>query len=235
MLSAMKTLFAIAMLVTILPTQDALAQGVSSPKKTFSLFAEPKAIHPENWVTTQDRERSGSTGEGVAYFELTVSPAGDIEQCRIIESSGFDILDRLTCSLISHRGHFRPALDETGQPVASTWINRVRWARPGHTWEVPPRRADVLLTVTKLPEHVASPVNVRVLPIVGPEGHVEACEGSIYDRAPDVLKVIACKQLGAELPDLISRDQSGGGRRMMRSLVVEFSTDAAVNTNRANP
>ena len=231
----MKTLFIIAMLVATLPTQGALAEHVSSPRKTVSLFAEPKAIHPENWVTTQDRERSGSTGEGVAYFELIVSPAGDIEQCRILESSGFDVLDRLTCSLISQRGHFRPALDQAGQPVASTWINRVRWARPGHTWEVPPRRADLLLTVTKLPEHVTSPVYVRVLPIVGPLGHVEACEGTIYDRVPDLLKAIACKQLGTERPDLISRDQSGGGRRIMRSLLVEFSTDTTVNTNRATP
>ena len=235
MLKAMKALFAIAMLVTALPTQGALAEDVSNPRKTVSLFAEPRAIHPENWVTTPDRERSGSSGEGVAYFQLTVSPDGDIEQCRILESSGFDILDRLTCSLISQRGHFRPALDQAGQPVASIWINRVRWARPGHTWEVPPRRADVLLTVTKLPEHVTSPVYVRVFPIVGPDGHVEACEGSIYDRVPDVLKAIACKQLGNELPDLISRDQSGNARRIMRSLLVEFSKDTTVHTNRPSP
>jgi hypothetical protein len=181
-------------------------------------------INPANWVTTSDRERSGSNAEGLTRFELTISPAGSVERCRITDSSGFAALDQLTCSLMMSRGHFRPGKDQGAVPIASTFASQIIWAKPGRTWDVPGPRPYLSLVIARLPEHLTTPAYVRVLAVVGTGGEVEACEGQGKGELA-VLNIVACQQLGHEMLDLVSLDQAGKPRRILRSLLVEFSTN----------
>jgi len=183
--------------------------------------AGPVPINPVNWVTTADRVRSGSQGEGITKFELTVSPRGVVDRCSVTGSSSFAALDELTCSLMMNRGCFHPATDQNGLPIASTFNNQVKWARPGHDIIGSTPRPYLLLNVSQLPQHISNPTFVHVLAVIGREGEVEACEGQAKgEGAP--LNRVACKQLGAHAPDLTSRDNAGRPQRVLRSLLVEF-------------
>lgn len=50
---------------------------------------------------------------------FTVEPNGRVTNCRIYRSSGDPVIDMVTCSLVTARFVYRPAIDQRGQPVAS--------------------------------------------------------------------------------------------------------------------
>ena len=181
-------------------------------------------INPAGWATATDREDSGSDGEGVTKFSLMVSPMGAVEQCKIVVSSGFIILDQLTCSLMMSRGHFYPAKDQSGLPISSLYENTIAWVRPGHVLKASASPPYLSLTVKRLPDNVSSPTVIRVIVIVAPDGRIEACEGQGKD-ASMALNAVACGQVGPQVADLIARDQNGAPRRILRSLLVEFAAD----------
>jgi TonB family protein len=70
-------------------------------------------------------EAVGRTGS-VAY-EVDVSTGGWPTQCRVIESSRVEVLDRRTCELAMARQRFLPAVDGAGQPRAGSYRGHVTW------------------------------------------------------------------------------------------------------------
>lgn len=92
--------------------------------------AQPRG-NPGSWATTNDypsralrEERSGTTG-----FRVTVGTDGRVIDCQITSSSGHDDLDQATCSNVTRRARFRPAMQD-GEPVQGSYSNRVRWVIP---------------------------------------------------------------------------------------------------------
>jgi protein TonB len=88
--------------------------------------------NPGNWANTNDypsralqQEREGTTG-----FRVTVGPNGRVTDCQITSSSGHADLDQATCSNVTRRARFDPALDGSGNPTTGTYSNRVRWQIP---------------------------------------------------------------------------------------------------------
>lgn len=187
-------------------------------------------IHPERWVTTADRLASGSDGEGITRFELTISSVGDVRHCDVTQSSGYAVLDQLTCSLLQRRGHFVPAHDEYGQVIASTWRNLVRWVKPENAWQSPPPPLppDLELVVTQLPPKFKSPVRIRISAISGINGDIEACSGEDV-KSSDVLNKIACQQLDKSglLADF--QKSHAPSQRIMRTYIVQFLIDPGAN------
>jgi TonB family protein len=165
---------------------------------------------------------SGSNGEGTTFFELTVSSAGEVEQCRVIQSSGIAVFDHLTCSLMGKRARFRPATDQNGQAIASTWSNRVKWVKPGHDISVTPPPPAIEVMVSRLPPKISSPVSAGVLAVIGLHGEVEACTGQNI-AFPAALNTLACQQLQRTMPSVIARDNKGDARRILRFFWVRFS------------
>lgn len=208
--------------------QLVVAQDRGERATASSPISSAVAIHPENWATTADRDRSGSDGEGTTFFELTISSDGKFEQCRVTQSSGFAVFDRLTCSLMRQRARFRPAKDQNAQAIASTWANRVSWAKPGHNWTVNPLPADLAVTVSRLPTHIPNPARVGVLAVIGMQGEVEACAGQNKEFGV-ALNTIACQEIGLALPRVIARDQNGEARRILRYFSVEISVEPRSN------
>jgi len=88
--------------------------------------------NPGNWANTNDypsralqQEREGTTG-----YRVTVGPNGRVTTCRITSSSGNPDLDQATCTNVTRRARFDPALDGSGNPTTGTYSNRVRWQIP---------------------------------------------------------------------------------------------------------
>ena len=54
---------------------------------------------------------------GTVAISFRVRDDGRVDSCRVIRSSGEEMLDELTCELVEMRFRYRPARDETGQPI----------------------------------------------------------------------------------------------------------------------
>jgi protein TonB len=102
------------------------------PVPTFA----PRPARPQgnyaNWVTTNDYPTSGlrAEHEGSVRYRLSVDAAGKVTGCSVTGSSGFTDLDTTTCAVLTRRGRFTPASDETGARVAGSYSGTVTWRLP---------------------------------------------------------------------------------------------------------
>jgi TonB family protein len=90
------------------------------------LMAATPIGSPGDWIRTEDypAEVLNSGIEGTVDFSLSVTKDGNVGDCKIIKSSGSDILDKETCSLLTVRAQFEPA------EVSSIYRSRVFWKIP---------------------------------------------------------------------------------------------------------
>ena len=52
--------------------------------------------------------------QGAAVADLTIGPDGRVSACRIVQSTGHQILDDATCDVLSRRARFLPPRGENG-------------------------------------------------------------------------------------------------------------------------
>ncbi|MCB2075254.1 MAG: energy transducer TonB [Novosphingobium sp.] len=86
--------------------------------------------NPSSWVSIRDLPFDPSLIGQVSRrvtFNLTILRNGRVKGCRIVGTSGLPILDQTTCAFVSARARFKPALNEFGTPVESSYTNVVRW------------------------------------------------------------------------------------------------------------
>lgn len=103
----------------------------SVPMPTLSRPPKPRN-NPGLWVNTIDYPTRSlrDEEEGTSGFRLTVGPDGLVKACAITASSGSVLLDAATCSNITRRARFEPALDADGNPTVGSYANRVMWRIP---------------------------------------------------------------------------------------------------------
>jgi periplasmic protein TonB len=119
----------------IVPTAAPPAPSAPPPPPPPPVAKRPNPVpkgNPGNWANTNDypsralqQEREGTTG-----FRVTVGPNGRVTDCQITSSSGHPDLDQATCTNVTRRARFDPALDGNGQPTTGSYSNRVRWQIP---------------------------------------------------------------------------------------------------------
>jgi protein TonB len=107
------------------------APAAPPPPRFSPKPASPKG-NPGNWATTNDyptralrEEREGTTG-----FRVSVGPDGRVTSCSVTSSSGSPDLDEATCSNVTRRARFTPAMDGEGNPTTGSYTSRVRWVIP---------------------------------------------------------------------------------------------------------
>lgn len=90
--------------------------------------ATPRA----GWITTDDYPASAirAEAEGTVAITVAVDDRGRVMACSVTGSSGNEALDAATCRLYPRRARFTPALNDAGQPVPTTYNDRVRWQLP---------------------------------------------------------------------------------------------------------
>lgn len=100
------------------------------PPKGPTKAASPKG-QPSNWANSNDYPSRAlrEEKEGVTRFRVTVSADGRVTSCDVTGSSGSPELDSTTCSLITRRGRFTPAMED-GSPTSGSWSSSVRWQIP---------------------------------------------------------------------------------------------------------
>lgn len=87
---------------------------------------------PAQWITNDDyppgAQREGRAG--VSKIAWTINEQGKVENCHVTESSGSPDLDDTACRLVTRRGKYSPAKDQSGNPIKSTSSRSVRWVLP---------------------------------------------------------------------------------------------------------
>jgi len=65
------------------------------------------------------------------HVALAIGADGHATECKVIESDAPAELQQKTCDIFRSKGSFKPKLDPSGQPVASTYETTVRFRIPG--------------------------------------------------------------------------------------------------------
>jgi periplasmic protein TonB len=116
----------------ITPTNGGGVVRPPDPVPSFTPRIPRPANGPAGWVTTADYPgRALSRGwEGEVGYALDISANGRVDQCRVVSSSGHDVLDTTACRKIQDRARFDPATDHNGARVAGSWRGTVSWTIP---------------------------------------------------------------------------------------------------------
>ena len=69
--------------------------------------------------------------EGTTHVEVDINEKGGVIDCRVLKSSGHEILDKATCKSVTKRAKFAPAVGPDGKPTKSTIkVPPVEWRIP---------------------------------------------------------------------------------------------------------
>jgi len=68
--------------------------------------------------------------QGTVAYRLQINRRGQVNECRIVQSSGSEALDEATCDILRSRARFSPARDSKGQRIADEYFGRIRWELP---------------------------------------------------------------------------------------------------------
>lgn len=68
--------------------------------------------------------------QGTVQFLLLIDATGKISACHVLRASGVPVLDGMGCQVIVKRAKFKPALDQQGKPVRSSYVT------PPVTWRI---------------------------------------------------------------------------------------------------
>jgi TonB family protein len=163
------------------------AQDVASMPPVSRPDPKPRG-NPGNWATANDypsialqMEIEGTTG-----FSVTVGPDGRVSECVITSSSGSPELDTATCTNVTRRARFEPALDASGTPTTGKYANRIRWQLPSFVPEISFPRGPVMLgsgwariLPTDFPQKALAEKRqgrVRIELAISPVGAVDGCK-----------------------------------------------------------
>ncbi|MGT2513855.1 energy transducer TonB [Sphingomonas panni] len=70
--------------------------------------------------------------EGAVAVEWLVDPSGRATDCRVTRSSGYETLDRVTCSIVQRRARYIPATSRDGTEISASDRLSVRWQLPNN-------------------------------------------------------------------------------------------------------
>lgn len=101
------------------------------PAPKLATKAQPRG-NSSLWVTTEDYPSRAlrEEREGVSAVAWDITTDGRVANCRVTSSSGSPDLDQAACANITRRGRYKPAVDDAGNPIASSDSRRVRWQMP---------------------------------------------------------------------------------------------------------
>lgn len=120
----------LVMILAVMVT-SACGTALAATPKARQAIAVPVPIgSPGDWLSPADYPPAALRHdmEGITAFVLTVNAQGTATDCRVTNSSGFDVLDEAACERLIKNARFVPA--GVGQPTLRRWSSRVRWVLP---------------------------------------------------------------------------------------------------------
>ena len=99
--------------------------------RNLSSLARPEG-NPGRWVNADDYPRGmlARGKEAIVHFRMSVDEKGDATACHIQQSTRPKAFDDVVCRSLMDRAKFLPALDQSGEPIASYYQNTVRFMIP---------------------------------------------------------------------------------------------------------
>lgn len=97
------------------------------PQATATPGARPSSIGKPH--TCQDQyppEAVAQRASGTTTVQFTITATGDVADISVVKSSGNKLLDDAAVSCAA-QWHYKPALDQSGRPVAVSWKANVVW------------------------------------------------------------------------------------------------------------
>lgn len=87
---------------------------------------------PGDWVLSADYpSKAVMMGHnGLIQFRLDLDAAGKVLGCHVLARTNPDEFADVSCRALTRRARFEPALDATGKPVKSFYINKIRFVIP---------------------------------------------------------------------------------------------------------
>lgn len=85
--------------------------------------------NPAKWLDSGDYPRAmlARSQPGIVRFRLSVGADGKPTACHIQRSTNSEGFDDAVCKGVMRRARFEPALDKEGRPIASYYVNAVRF------------------------------------------------------------------------------------------------------------
>ena len=120
---------------TLVAPAPSIQPVVTRPPMPPELLATRTAPRgdPKLWVSSIDDYPATTLrleAEGKVDVRLVVDATGRVIACAIEKSSGSEILDRTTCTLLKRRARFTPAIDRNEQPATDIWRYTYMWTLP---------------------------------------------------------------------------------------------------------
>ncbi len=113
------------------PADFIKVEPAPSPSPAFTPKG-PKPINQSRWISTSDYPTASLNrgDEGLVQYRVTVGTNGKVKSCEVLATSGFERLDKGTCSKVSSRARFEPATNSAGEKVMQTYTGSVQWTIP---------------------------------------------------------------------------------------------------------
>jgi TonB family protein len=135
-LTTLAVITALALSATSVNPAEAMAR---LPQTDQSRRATPIGS-PAEWVTYLDYPpaamQAGQQGKVSILFRIL--PTGRVDRCETTSSSGSDLLDAMTCALVTARARYTPARDTRGQPTEGASRMLYSWRLPEEEAPKPP-------------------------------------------------------------------------------------------------
>jgi TonB family protein len=114
--------------VEILPSGMARCSQAGAP--IIPIMSAASLKNPAAIITERDYPASMHRMQGTTRFEMLVGADGKATSCATTLSSGYDVLDKATCTAFLARARFSPAKDESGKPTIGRYKGSVTWKAP---------------------------------------------------------------------------------------------------------
>lgn len=103
----------------------------------------PATIQAENAEFLQQRypRRAIAAGEqGRVGFRIGLDRKAQVVSCEVFRSSGFPVLDRETCTIVTEHARFKPRVRGEGDPDVETLVGYIDWKLPANADAAPAAR-----------------------------------------------------------------------------------------------
>jgi len=111
-------------------TADLVRSWNLDPATMANLRSGPLPLtSPGTWITSQDypTEPLRKGNQALVNFRLIIDEAGKVASCSIQRATQGPAFEKLTCDKVMKRARFKPAIDATGKPVSSYYLNRAHF------------------------------------------------------------------------------------------------------------
>lgn len=111
---------------------DLLASWGIDPDALDAVVTPAEPLGPEYWVKPDDYPMAALRArvEGRVVIAWTIGLDGRVRDCKVVQSSGAEVLDEAACNAIVERARYHPARGADGEPVISYSSRTITWTTP---------------------------------------------------------------------------------------------------------